>query len=641
MACGSNVATLHRAKAARWRVAVLWLCEHRTPGAIGWHKISTHMTSVPSQRIRVTTVTFKSFKALRSFRLQLSDTNILVGPNNAGKSTIIGAFRVLAVALRRMWRRRPDIVSGPGGKRHYGIVIPSEALPISIENVHTDLADEDTTITFRLSNGNELQLFFPNDGSCLLVANAQGTPIGSAAAFRNAFPIDLAVIPVLGPVEYEETLVQGETVERNITTHRASRNFRSYWYHNREEFQEFAKLVADTWPGMQIREPRIVNHASQELMMFCDESRHPRELYWVGSGLQIWCQLLTHLMRAQQASLIVIDEPEVYLHADLQRQLIGLLRRFDSDVLLATHSTEIMGEAEPSEMVLVDKRNRSGERLRNAERLQQALAEVGSVHNISLSRLARSRRIVFFEGDHDFKFVRQFARQLRFDAIAAGSEIFPAKSEGFGSWQKVSALGWGISRALENELALGAVFDRDYYPDAQIADVEAALSDGLRFAHVHGRKEIENYLLVPSALDRALLLVLRDKAAREEKTAPKLASIEPILLQITEQFKREVFAQRASREVEYRRTANPGLDPSTLHAEAMCRFEDAWSTLLGRLAIVPGKSVLARLRDVIGEQYGVTLSDSKIISAMQPEDFAPDLLQLLEKLEHFRRAAVR
>ena len=49
---------------------------------------------------------------------------------------------------------------GPKGKA-YGYWIPSETLPISVENIHSDYADSDTVITFRLSNGNQLILFLP------------------------------------------------------------------------------------------------------------------------------------------------------------------------------------------------------------------------------------------------------------------------------------------------------------------------------------------------------------------------------------------------------------------------------------------------------------------------------------------------
>jgi len=539
-----------------------------------------------------------------------------------------------------MSHRKPDIVNGPDG-RHYGIVLPADALPISIENIHTDYADEDTTVSFRISNGNELKLYFPKDGACILLAEAPNRRLNSAPSFREAFPIDLAVIPVLGPVEHAEILVQNETVQRNITTHRASRNFRSYWYHNGDDFDDFALEVSNTWAGMQIQRPIVANHATQELMMFCNENRIPRELFWIGSGFQIWCQLLTHLMRARDASLVVIDEPEVYLHADLQRVLIGLLRRFEADVLLATHSTEIMGEAEPSELVLIDKRNQSGERLRNVEKLQDALAKVGSVHNISLSRLARSRRIVFFEGDRDFRLVRLFARQLGFDGIASGLDIFPAKSEGFGSWQKVSSLGWGISRALDGELAIGAVYDRDYFPDAQIAAVRTALSEGLRFSHIHLRKEIENYLLLPDALDRAILIALKDLTNRNGGSIPQVEPAASILLEITECHRMDVLAQRSSREVEYRKEVESRIHAATLQTEAIKRFENTWAELAGRLTIVPGKVVLAQFRETLANRYGISLTDTKIVRSVRQSDVPDDFLGFLEELEAFRNVAVR
>ncbi len=584
---------------------------------------------------RITSVRFKNYKALREYQIRLSDRNFLVGPNNAGKSTIIGAFRMLSVALRRAVGRKLDIVIGPNG-RSYGIVIPAEALPVSIENVHTDYAEEDTTISFRISNGNELQLFFPKGGSCCLIADAHNVPLNTAVAFRSAFPVSLAVIPVLAPVDYMEKLVQEDTVQRNITTHRASGNFRSYWYHNPDDFDEFAADVRKTWPGMEIKLPTVVNHATSELMMFCEENRIPRELFWIGSGFQIWCQLLTHLMRARETSLVVIDEPEIYLHADLQRQLVGLVRGFEADVLLATHSTEIMGEAEPREMVLIDKKNKNAERLKNAEKLQAALVEVGSVHSISLSQLARSRRIVFFEGDSDFRTIRMFAKLCGFDAIASGLEIYPAKSDGFGSWKKVANLGWGISKALDNALNIGAVFDRDYFPDQQVASVEAELAEGLKLSHIHQRKELENYLLVPEALERAIAAALKDKAKREETPTREPPDIRELLTELTDSHRLNVLSQRVAREVEYGKVTNPSIHPTTLHSEAIQRFEDLWSTLEGRLIVSPGKTILQELRDRLSTDLGISLTTARIVSTMREQEIPSDLRDFLDKLEAFR-----
>ena len=46
-------------------------------------------------------VDFNRFKAFETFTLHLRHFNILVGPNNAGKSTILTAFRILAAAMRK------------------------------------------------------------------------------------------------------------------------------------------------------------------------------------------------------------------------------------------------------------------------------------------------------------------------------------------------------------------------------------------------------------------------------------------------------------------------------------------------------------------------------------------------------------
>jgi predicted ATP-dependent endonuclease of OLD family len=337
---------------------------------------------------------------------------------------------------------------------------------------------------------------------------------------------------------------------------------------------------------------------------------------------------------------VVIDEPEIYLHADLQRQLLGFLRNFEADILLATHSTEIMGEADPQEMVFIDKRNKAAERLKNVEKLQHALTNVGSVHNISLSRLARSRRVVFFEGDSDFKLLRMFARKLGFSGIASGLEIFPAQSDGFGSWEKVAHLGWGIAKALDSNLLVGAVFDRDYFSDAQILKVESKLNSELRFSHIHSRKEIENYLLLPNALQRALFSAVHDKAKREEIASPAILNVEQALKELTEAFRVDVFSQRISREVDHRRSHEPNLDPSTLQNEALRKCENVWANFEQRLTIVPGRAVLRQLRERIAEIHGVSLTDAKIIDHIKQNDVPPDLIKLLEKLERFRIAQI-
>jgi energy-coupling factor transporter ATP-binding protein EcfA2 len=586
---------------------------------------------MPQLQARVRRIEFSNFKALGSYSLNLSEVNVLVGPNNCGKSTIIGALRTLEAAFRFARRRAPTRVY-VGEEILIGYRIPQESVPISLENVQTDYNGAESRVTFHVSNRNFLQLVFPEEGGCILVPRVDGGVVTSAANFKRAFPISLITVPVLGPVEHNEVRRERATVVDGLSTHRASRHFRNYWNYNPEGFEQFADLVARTWPGMNIDAPEH-NDATGELTMFCLEGRMTREIYWVGFGFQIWCQLLTHLSRASENSLVVVDEPEVYLHPDVQRQLLGIVRDIGADVLLATHSSEIIAEADPAEIVMIDKRRRSAERLKNIAGVQRALTAVGSLQNITLTVLARNRRVLFVEGLDDFRLLRRFARKLGMQELSSGVGITPLESGGFGSWERITILASGIAEALGSPLMISAIYDRDYFCDEHIAEVLGSLETSLKLAWVLERKEIENYLLVPGALDRAVERTLNARSARGSK---KLVAVDSsaILNEITQPFKDDVLSQLMARRHDYfHRT---GQDKSQLYKEVLGSFESRWSNLGTRMALVPGKDILKLFRQRIQDLCDVTLTDARIAESINRDDIPADMRQLLSSLESFR-----
>ncbi|WP_291829107.1 AAA family ATPase [Bosea sp. (in: a-proteobacteria)] len=589
------------------------------------------MAEQPLAHIR--RIAFSNFKAFASYSLALSDVNILVGPNNSGKSTIIGALRTLDAAVRLARTRAPSRLH-IGETTAVGYRIPEESVPISLENVQTDYNGSESRVTFHLTNGNSLVLVFPEDGGCVLVPEMRSGLVTSAAVFKREFPLALVIVPVLGPVEHKEQRRERNTVVSGLSTHRASRHFRSYWHYYPEAFDAFARLVARTWPGMSIGSPEY-DHGSGELAMFCLEGRMTRELYWVGFGFQVWCQLLTHLSRANEGSLVVVDEPEVYLHPDVQRQLLGVIRDIGADVLLATHSSEIIAEADPAEIVMIDKRRRTGDRLKNVSGIQRALDAVGSSQNMTLTALAKNRRVLFVEGLDDFRLFRRFARKLSMHELGSGIGITPLESGGFGSWQRITVLASGIADALGAPLMIGAIYDRDYFCSEQIDEVIANLTVDLRLAHVLGRKEIENYLLVPAALDRA---IMRASSGRDDDGQSRTIDVDSvsILEEITQGMKEETISQIMARRHDFfQRT---GIDKSQIYRDAMSSFEKRWANIDQRLQIVPGKETLRLFRERIQESFGVTLTDARIIDAMHRQDFSSDLVDLLTALDNFRNA---
>jgi energy-coupling factor transporter ATP-binding protein EcfA2 len=586
-------------------------------------------------RVRFTSVRFQRYKALADFQIALDRTNVLVGPNNCGKSTIIGAFRILAAGLQKALAKRPDLVTTPEGSRH-GYWIPPESIPVSLENVHTDYREDWSSISFRLSSGLHLLLYFPPDGGCALVPDPEGPVITGPSVFRARYPINVGVIPVLGAVEHEEKLLNAETVRRGLATHRASSHFRNYWMHFPQGFDEFRSLLKATWPNVDIERPRAEGGVYGELLvMFCRENRIPRELFWAGFGFQVWCQILSHLVRVKSTSLIVVDEPEIYLHPDLQRRLVGLLKDLGPDVLVATHSSEIVTEGEARDLVMVDKAKRSASRVAGVDGVRATLKAIGSNQNVVLAQLARTRRVLYLEGE-DFKVLRRLARLFGFTELANAIGVTLVPLGGFPAPEAVRALSDGIQMAVGAQLVFAGVFDSDYRLDDEIERVEKALEGTLVYCHIYGRKELENYLLVPAVLDRAISTVVHDRKERFLATAETIPSARELLRLATDELRLDVQSQVVASHMRPQSKAQHR-DMATLTLEATERFERKWADIDLRLDIVPGKKALSSLNRILQESYKVSLTPAAICSAFTKKDLSFEISTVLRELEAFRK----
>lgn len=583
--------------------------------------------------VRISSIKFTNFKSLKIFSVSLSETNILVGPNNAGKSTIISAFRILDVALRKARRLNAERVPLPNGSTGFGHRIPDQQISVSLENVATDYNEEDSKIEFRLTNRNKLFIFFPNEGGCILHWENEGASVNTPGRFRSAFPINIQVVPVLGPLEHEESYVNEETVKNSLNTHRACRHFRNYWHYFDESWTEFSEMISSTWPGMKIKKPEL-DTPNKKLSMFVSEDRIDREVYWAGFGFQIWCQLLTHLSRSNDVSIVIIDEPEIYLHPDVQRQLLGILRGIDADVLLATHSVEVMGEADPSEILLVSKGARSAKRLKDVEGVQVALESLGSTQNVTLTHLARTKKILFVEGMDDYKSIRRFARNLGLDELASGNDLTAFESGGFSSWERIKSFAWGVKNTIDANMKIFAVYDRDFYCSEEIEYILDGLKTELTHAHIHQRKEMENYLLVIPVLERALTkqVDLKNRRSGEQINIEK--DIRGYLEEITKNLKVEAQSQYISKRICH--LQGKGIDTGTISRHAIEVFESLWTNIDSRMEIIPGKKTIRLLRTLVQEDYKVNLTDVQIIDEFDQHEIPSDLLKLIEHLEAFR-----
>jgi hypothetical protein len=147
---------------------------------------------------------------------------------------------------------------------------------------------------------------------------------------------------------------------------------------------------------------------------------------------------------------------------------------------------------------------------------------------------------------------------------------------------------------------------------------------------VHRRKEIENFLLVPEALQRAADHKIRDRSRRSGKAMEFSANLRQILDEITANLKSYVQAQSLASRRRFERGNSPALDETTVTEAGIRDFENRWLHLDSRLEIVPGKDVLAAVNSKLQEEYRVSITPTGIIDAMTDDEIPGEMRDLVQ-----------
>lgn len=245
---------------------------------------------------------------------------------------------------------------------------------------------------------------------------------------------------------------------------------------------------------------RNVGESENELRLTIADPPFVSEVAWVGSGLQSWMQLVWFLCRTPENSSIILDEPDAYLHADLQRKLVKLIADCDfRQVSIATHSAEIISDVDPSSIIVVRKRNRHSQKAIKAGGVQRIIDGLGSRHNVQLSKLSEAKRVLIYEGD-DQKFLAQVALKLGGNFYSQFMLVPYFDIAGVQNWHEAIGAAKALGAATSGHVSAHLIIDRDFRSVSEVKAVaEIATKAQLQF-HCWSRKEIENYFVSSTIL---------------------------------------------------------------------------------------------------------------------------------------------
>ena len=425
----------------------------------------------------------------------------------------------------------------------------------------------------------------------------------------------IGVVPGLYPMNHTETVLDARYVRANFQRRRSSQHARNQLLliKDDDEFEDFNEFVTSWLP--EIEDLSVTTRSGKELgdreidvLVQQRGDRTPKELFWVGDGMQIFVQILTHLWRLRSADVVILDEPDLYLHADLQRRLVRLLDSTTAQTITATHSSEMLAEASSESVVWVDKSRR-----RAVRRPKPASLEDLSTHRSAQAstcgsqRPSRARTVVFVEGD-DMSIIPGSWRRPSVPMTWPGSttvQLLRSRASATGSGSSPSS---GSSQtSLDGSVDVYVLLDRDYRADADVGEVCSTLEAVGVHAHVWERKELENYLLDPTAL------------ARVSNSSPSyiLSQLELITDDMTE----DVLAQFAEKRHFFSPSGKKDLAGtiSETNTELRPRVVDpVW-----RLHRYPAKAILNDLNKIL-QQAGCTTVSTKNLARQLRQSEIPE-----------------
>jgi hypothetical protein len=198
---------------------------------------------------------------------------------------------------------------------------------------------------------------------------------------------------------------------------------------------------------------------------------------------------------------ILLDEPDAHLHVNLQREMLDYFKERakiqGTQFIIATHAEELIKGVDPVRIVSLLR----GEPIRESS-TPDVISAMSNISNLEITRIRNSPCIIHVEGDSDERIIRAWSRVLNHESLMAtvsfqkmgGGSKEQMKNEADKHFRAITKIIKGAKRIM--------VFDYD----SDETSFHPAEDNEVLFEWK--RKNIENYLLVQHAWERAVYQVV-------------------------------------------------------------------------------------------------------------------------------------
>ena len=588
------------------------------------------------QTLQLVSVGIDGLKGFDKVEIELQPLTILTGPNNSGKSTVLQAIALAFECFRRCldiehWRLRTT------GRA----VAEFEFLPVNqpkdlwFKQIWKPSKDRERYV--------RVGLRFSNDFRCVLrirflygflnigLETAEPTPDEAILkGIATAGPILLPATP--GPSAHEEHISLAQ-IHRLLTIREPNRVVRNILLllqddQHRDE-REFISNVLEKYFGTRLEEISFNEIRDLEIRAPVREEDYALDVVSAGSGLNQILQLAA-IISWRKPGIVLLDEPDAHLHSSVQAQLLDFLTElvdsFHLQVILATHSRDLIGQAPLQAIVPVDRSRSKLTPLASLDHLLLEYQRQGTITNVDLALLYQTKRCIFVEGPTDSRLLPRIAERLKVPLFVGSEQAVLFEFEGIDKLKLLPDLVRLFERLVGAKLRWGVIRDSDAnIPKVKEHHAKLAKEWGIPVFHQWSCYSLENYLL-----ETEFLLA----AAKKRRGSKELNEtiITEMLEKAVQQIEGEVLGPFITKtQVAYRNfelAENPfdtGATEATLYLKSLTALND-------KLAAYPGKKIFGAFVEILQNDYGINLRLEDVVAEITPENAPRELKECFSRL---------
>jgi putative ATP-dependent endonuclease of OLD family len=356
----------------------------------------------------------------------------------------------------------------------------------------------------------------------------------------------------------------------------------------------------------------------------------------------------------EHPDLVIIEEPEIHLHPALETSMLRYLKTLSKScqILMATHSTNFLDTADLGNVYMTSKvHGQTNSKLLSTEEI---LEEIPKELGLRLSSLFMFERLIFVEGMTDEAILRELAARMgeNFASVNAGFIVM-----GGGRTMPYFASEATITFLLRRQVKCWFVLDRDERDDAEIQQMEARLRGNVELC-VLGKREIENYILIPRALSEYIGTRLEREDRQKKAEQPSPGEVAQALEECADELKEMAVYKRLVRKLcrpsfsrltsrhDPAESADVVLVEEDLHLriealqkaregaaqiakETKAELDERWADR--RLDIVPGEDLLKKLFARYRLSYKKERDGIGLAGSLTKEEVHPDLRRIIQE----------